>query len=95
MDTKFVKVLADVHVDWEGLPPTYRVYVNRELFAERTWIWTDSYLEEALQIQGPPGDYHVLYELVPPYLAQMRVENLRVALGPATTIGNDQVRINP
>ena len=46
MSKKFVRVLADVDCEWEGLMPSYRVYVNDELFAERTWRWTDSYLEE-------------------------------------------------
>jgi hypothetical protein len=39
MSKKFVRVLADVDCEWEGLMPSYRVYVNDELFAERTWRW--------------------------------------------------------
>ena len=93
MDKKFVRVLADVYCDWEGLPPTYRVYVNDELFTERTWTWTDCYLEELLQIEAPAGKYQIRYELVPPHLAQLRVENMRVDLGPANIKGDSLLRI--
>ena len=92
MDKKFVRVLADVHCDWEGLDPIYRLYVNDELFAERTWIWYDSYLEENLQIEAEPGEYRIRYELVPPHLAQLKVENIRVDYGPGT-VENNVLRI--
>lgn len=92
MDKKFVRVVADVHCDWEGLDPIYRLYVNDELFAERTWIWSDSYLEENLQIEAAPGEYTIRYELVPPHLAQLRVENIRVDFGPGV-IENNTLRI--
>lgn len=87
MTKQFVRVLADVHCDWEGLPPKYRVYVNNELFAERTWTWTDCYLEELLQIEAEPGNYNIKYEMVPPCLADIRAENIRVEHGPATVNG--------
>jgi hypothetical protein len=93
MNKKFVRVLADVYCDWEGLDPIYRVYVNDELFAERTWRWTDSYLEEMLQIEAAPGKYHLRWELVPPHLAQLRVENLRVDYGPGNIKNNTLLRI--
>ena len=76
MSRKYVRVLCDVDCDWEGLPPVYRVYVNDELFTERTWIWTDQYLEEAIQIEAEPGDYNISYELVPPHLATIKVSNM-------------------
>lgn len=93
MDPKSVQVLCDVHCDWEGLSPIYRVYVNDELFAERTWIWDENiYLEEMLQISAPPGEYEIRYELVPPFLANLRVENMRVSMGDAA-IKNNKLRI--
>ena len=94
MTKQFVRLLCDVHCDWEGLPPIYRVYVNDELFSERTWQWTDYYLEELLQIQAVPGSYKVRYELVPPHLAQITVKNMRVEHGPAETINDEILRIN-
>ena len=83
MTKEFVHLLCDVYCDWEGLPPTYRVYVNDELFSERTWIWQNEYLEELLQINAEPGDYSVSYELVSPNLARIYVKNMRVESGNA------------
>ena len=93
MEKKFVRVLADVNCDWEGLSPIYRVYVNDELFAERTWIWTDQYLEENLQIEAEPGNYDLRWELVPPCLAKLTVDNVRVEYGPASIKDNNLLRI--
>ena len=84
-----MQVVNDVTCEWEGLPPIYRVYVNDELFTERTWIWKeDIYLEELLQINAVPGDYVISYELVPPYLASLKLQNVRVITGPATVKNN-------
>lgn len=92
MTKKFVRVLADVYCDWEGLDPTYRVYVNDELFAERTWRWSNEFLEEMLQIEARPGRYSLRWELVPPHLAQLTVKNIRVDYG-SGVIENDKLRI--
>ena len=92
MTKQFIQVIADVDCEWEGLNPSYRAYVNDELFAERTWRWTDLYLEEMLQIEAEPGEYHIRFELVPPHLAQLSVTNMRVILGPAT-VENNVLRI--
>jgi hypothetical protein len=94
MNKHFVRVLADVDCEWEGLNPIYRVYVNDELFAERTWLWTTEYLKEILQIEAEPGEYKLRWELVPPHLAQLRVENIRVEYGPGT-VENNVLRIAP
>lgn len=93
MSKKFVRVLADVYCDWEGLNPVYRLYVNDELFTERTWRWTDAYLEEVLQIEADPGTYALRWELVPPHLAQLSVTNFRVEFGPAQVENNQSIRI--
>lgn len=82
MRTEFVQAMIDVFIAWTGPHPRYRVWVNDELFTERTWIWTDQYLEELLQIQAPPGDYTVRCELIDPEHASIKVRNLRVAQGP-------------
>lgn len=89
----FVKAVFNLDCDWEGLPPVYRVYVNDELFAERTWRWTDSYLEEMLQISAPPGQYHIRVESVGPSLAHFRASNHRVAYGPGQWIRTDTLEI--
>ena len=88
MTKKFIRVLADVNCEWEGLNPVYRVYVNDEMFAERTWYWTNEYLEEMLQIEAFPGNYKIRFELVPPHLAKLVVKNIRVDYGPAVMENN-------
>lgn len=82
MKTEFVIAQCKVYMTWTGPHPRYRVWVNDELFTERTWIWTDHYLEEMLQIQAPPGDYSVRYELVDPEFASIKIKDLQVIEGP-------------
>ena len=93
MTKQFIRLLCDVNCEWEGLGPVYRAYVNDELFAERTWIWTDSYLEELFQIEAEPGDYTIRYELVLPHLATISVKNTRVDHGPGIMISDNVLRI--
>ena len=93
MSRKFVRVLCDVDCEWQGLAPTYRVYVNNELFTERTWTWKWEYLEEMLQIEAEPGEYAIRYELVPPHLANLKVENMRVDFGPGVIQPGNILRI--
>jgi len=89
----FVRILADVHCNWEGLTPVYRLYVNDELFTERTWEWTDCYLEEIVGIEAEPGDYYLRWELVQPCLAQLDVTNMRVDYGTAQVLSGNTIRI--
>jgi hypothetical protein len=84
MRTEFVMALTDVNCDWSGEPPRYRCYVNDELFTERTWIWTENYLEEQLQILAEPGQYIIRYELVDADRATLTANNYRITLGPAS-----------
>ena len=93
MNRKFVKVLADVYCDWTGEPPCYRVYVNSELFAERTWIWVDDYLEECIPVNAEPGTYSISYELVQPHSATIRIRNLRVSDPESTITDNGMLTI--
>ena len=66
MDTKLIQVHCDVECFRRGvIDPKYRIYVNNELFTERTWIFNDDqYLEEMLQIDAPTGKYLIKFELV-------------------------------
>jgi hypothetical protein len=84
MRTKFVLALTNVNCDWSGEPPRYRCYVNEELFTERTWIWTENYLEEQLQILAEPGQYNIRYELVDTDNATLTINNYRITHGPAS-----------
>ena len=88
MAKQFIRLLCDINCEWESFEPIYRTYVNDELFAERTWRWTDNYLQELLQIEAEPGEYTIRHELVPPHLATLTVTNMRVEYGSATVKNN-------
>lgn len=94
MRTEFVIAVSDVHVEyWDGAAPRYRCYVNNELFAERTWIWTNHYLEEELQIQAEPGTYTIRYELVDAEHAALTTNNFRIKIGPASVDQQGNIQI--
>lgn len=93
MDDVFVLAQFDIDCDWEGLPPVYRIYFNDELFAERTWHWTDAYLQENLQVLAPPGLYQVRVEPVGPNLAHFRVANHQIEIGPGHWIDRNTLEI--
>ena len=94
MQTEFVSAVCDVYIKWKGgPPPRYRVYVNNELFTERTWIWQGQYLEENIQIQAPPGHYEVRYELLDTEHSRLKTHNLRIAAGPAVIDRQGRVQI--
>lgn len=81
MAARYIQVLCDIDCEWDQISPKYRVFVNNELFIERTWIWRDHYLEEMLQIEANPGMYHLKFELVEPELGTLNVKNLRIRRG--------------
>ena len=89
----YVRAVFEIDCDWEGLPPVYRVFVNDELFSERTWIWCDQHLQEILQIQAPPGKYTVRVESVGPSLARFRTWNHHIEHGPARWYKGGMIRI--
>lgn len=82
MESQFVHVRCDVFCNNWAEPPSYRAFVNNELFAERTWIWTDDHLREAFQILAAPGKYRIRYELVPGSQGQLTTKNWEVVYGP-------------
>jgi hypothetical protein len=88
MTKQFIRVLCNIDCEWESFQPIYRTYVNDELFAERTWRWTEHYLEELLQIEAVPGEYTIRHELVPPHLAVLNVTDMHVDFGPGTIKNN-------
>lgn len=83
MEPKFVRVLFNIDCDWEGVQPAYRIYLDDELFNERTWRWTNHYLQELMQISAPPGRYQIRVEPIEPCLATFHISNFEVELGDA------------
>lgn len=95
MQTHYVRVLCDIHCKYDERLARYRVFVNDELFTERTWIWQDCYLEEALQIEGRPGRYPIRFELVESDIGRLKIKNIRVDHGSAIIHKGDILEILP
>jgi len=94
MDTKFVKVLFDLECDWEAFEPEYRVYVNDELFAERTYRCKHpEYLTEMLQVEGEPGKYNINLEVLGPQQSEFKISNVRIDYGPGNILSDLQFEI--
>lgn len=77
-----VNVTCDVTAKIHAQPFRYRVYVNNELFAERSWIWENVYLEESLPISAPAGIYPIRFETVDPENGRIKVRNYKIDQGP-------------
>ena len=82
MEPQFVNVKCDVYCCDYTDPPSYRAFVDNELFTERTWIWTHEHLREAFQILAKPGKYRIRYELVPGCQGKLTIKNWTVDYGP-------------
>ena len=101
VNKQFVKVLLDIHCEWTGTAPSYRVFVNDELFAERTFVWQEQYLTEMLQISAEPGVYQVRVEPVlfdqseskTQNSSQFDIKNYQIEHGPAQWISNGILEI--
>jgi hypothetical protein len=86
MQTYSVNVVCDVTAKVLDHPFRYRVYVNNELFTERTWIWQGVYLEEMLPISAPAGVYPIRFETVDPAHGRLKVRNYRINDGTGSII---------
>lgn len=77
MKLNHVSVVCNVTAKVFTPPFRYRVYINDELFTERTWIWQNVYLEEMLQISAPAGTYTIRFEIVDPDNGRLKVRKHR------------------
>jgi hypothetical protein len=91
MKPQSVQVQYDVFCDWQDSPPVYRLYVNNELFTERSFIWTDCYLQEVIAIDAVPGDYEIHYKLIGS--GELTATNPQVNHGTAQFVDNTTLRI--
>ena len=90
-----VQMLIDIHTSYtgtDGKEPSYRLYVNDELFSERTYRHkTGLYLTEQLFVKKNSGEYTVRIETLGSFKYKLR--NLRCAYGTADIIDNETFRI--
>jgi hypothetical protein len=84
-----VVVACDVVAHWKGTPPIYRIWVQDQLFLERTFTWEHCYLEEHICVLCTPrkggelSNYLMRHELLEHRHAQLLVTNYRVISGDA------------
>lgn len=87
--------MFNIECEWDKVRPAYRIFVNDELFTERTWNWDGCYIEELLQIEAPEGMYIVRLEAVQPTRGRFTVTNHRIESGPARWLNDRQLEIVP
>jgi len=92
MPIQDVQIEYTVDCEWNTTPPIYRLYVNKELFTERTYIWPDRCLEEVIPLSAPAGDYVIEYQLIGD--GKLTVSNPRVNHGSAEFITHNTLRIH-
>jgi hypothetical protein len=94
MQNETVKFSFDLLCDWKKTPPTYRVYVNNELFTERTYIWgVNQYICENLSIVAPPGKYSVRIDNIGDPDCTFKVRNLTVNNGAARVVDSKTIEV--
>jgi len=82
MKGNFIKIRFDLHCTWSGFGPEYRIYVNNELFTERTYLVKEpEYYKEMLQVKGPPGRYSIKLEPVEPHHNNFVMSNTHIEHG--------------
>jgi hypothetical protein len=61
-----IRLALDVHCDAAHTDPVYRVYVNQDLYTERTWIWPsyNVFIREHLVAELDQGQHQVRIEKV-------------------------------
>ena len=67
--------------NWRGaIPPVYRLYVNKELVTERTYIWDNSeyVLVERVPVYLTPGPHNLYIVNLNPEICKFIVEDFRV-----------------
>lgn len=57
---------VDVLCDWQSEPPSYRLYIDNELFTERDYIWRNpnQWVREILVAELAPGTHTIKVEPV-------------------------------
>ena len=91
---KHVHLSADVRCSGNvEQKPSYRLYVNDELFTERTWRWdVNTYINESIVIVGEPGTYELRVDCTHAN-NEFKLRNLRVEDGCARVIDSRRVEI--
>ena len=82
MQATFIKIRFDLKCDWVGFGPDYQIYVNDELFIERTYTAiSPEYYSEMLQIYAEPGRYKIHLKIISPQKHNLRMSSTRIEIG--------------
>lgn len=91
---KFATVTLDIYCVWLNEAPNYRLYVNEELFADRTFRWDkNKYLQENIEIHGIPGLYTITIEHDEKHVVDFNACNLQIKRGKARRISDREFEI--
>ena len=92
--THFVRAIFDLHCVWNSVQkPSYRIYVNDQLFTEREWAADEhQYQITHLQLDVPTGKYDVHVKSCDPDAA-FHVNNGRIEQGPAKMVKNSRITV--
>jgi len=96
MSAQFVRIVFDLYCQRDNLShkPEYRVFVNNELFTERTWrAAATEYIQEALPINAEPGDYTVRVDNLTPNFGKFIMRNLHCTSNNATIIDSYNFKV--
>lgn len=94
MRSNFVILELDLFCSWKRVPPIYRLYVNHELFTERTYIWNETqYLKEIIQVKAVPGKYTIKVDNFGGPDCEFKMRNLKVTTGSARVIDSKTFEI--
>jgi hypothetical protein len=89
-----VKLNLDLFCDWKRVPPTYRLYINHELFTERTYIWSGTqYIQEIISLDAPPGKYTIRVDNLGDPECQFKIRNLTIGRGPVQVLDSKTFEI--
>ncbi len=94
MQATFIKVRFDLKCKWEGFGPDYQIYVNDELFTERTYrAVSPEYYSEMLQVYAVPGRYKIQLKVISPQKHNLRMSNTRIEIGNGVIHSNTEFEI--
>lgn len=90
-----VQMRIDIHPSKVSLTqqqPSYRLYINDELFSERTYHYTTgSYLTEQLFVSKLTGEYQIRLESLSDF--EFKLRNLRCKYGKAEVVDNEVFKL--
>ena len=78
---KTVSISVDVWCDYNNfVNPAYRVYVDKDLLTERTFIWKSAsqFVREHIEVNVDTGEHTLRIVNLSPETAKFRLENLQV-----------------